>query len=148
MLRRTGRTRHRNRIPHCRIGNRANVLLISRFGRSGLSKRSSQTNSPRSLSDDIIHHLALGWGEGTTNIRGRTWIAVGCGFRHTSSLELEWQLKPESTAFAVLRIDTQTTFVELDNLSYECQAKSGSFSTLTSTDLSLDVWREQSSPAW
>jgi hypothetical protein len=148
MLRRSGRTRHRNCITHCRIGDRADVLLMSRFRRAGFSKRRSETNSPRSLSNDAIHHLALCRGKGATTIRGRAWIAVGCGFRHTSTLELEWEFKPESAAFAILRVDTQTTFVELDDLSYECQAQPGSFSSLTSTNFSLYVWREQSSPAW
>jgi hypothetical protein len=121
---------------------------MCRIRRGGVGERRRKTNSPRSLGDDIIHHLAFGRSEGTTIVRGRAWIAVGCGLRHTSTLELKWEFEPESAAFAVLRVYTKTTFVELDDLSYERQTESGSFSTLTTTNLGLNVWREQSSPAW
>jgi hypothetical protein len=121
---------------------------MCRIRRGGVGKRRSESHSSRSLSNDIIHHLTLCRGEGTASIRRRAWIAIGCGLRHTSTLELKWEFKPESAAFAVLRVYTKTTFVELDNLSYECQTKSGSLSTLTTTNLGLYIWREQSSPAW
>ena len=63
-------------------------------------------------------------------------------FRHAAPFELIWELEPEGTAFAVLRIDPETSLVEFHDLTDQRQSETGTFTSLASTNLGLDIWRE------
>jgi hypothetical protein len=42
-----------------------------------------------------------------------------CRGRLTSPFELKWEFEPEGTSFSVFGGDSQSTFVELDDLAHE-----------------------------